>query len=426
MNRKEAMEYINKTTWRGSRLGLDRMEKLLKLIGNPEKKLKFIHIAGTNGKGSTAAMLASVLTEAGYKTGLFTSPYIHSFHERIKVNGKNIPEEELTATITYLKRFIESMEDKPTEFELITVIAFLYFQACQCDIVVIEVGLGGRLDSTNVIPTPEAAVITAIDMDHMNELGDTIEKIAYEKAGIIKEYGDVILYQQKESVYEVIRTICHQKSSSLHLVEFKNLEILSSNLEEQKLKFEGFKEVVIRLLGEYQQKNTAVVLKTIEVLRTKGWVISDQALHDGLKKTTWPGRFEVLNRAPCFIVDGAHNPNGVQALVKNMELYFSGKKKLFLVGVLKDKDYSTMIQLIAPYGDQWIVVQPENERALSTVDLTKILKEKYNKDVIEAANVREGVNLALKLAEEEQIIISFGSLYMVGEIREAIYHKQIL
>lgn len=426
MNRKEAMEYINKTTWRGSRLGLDRMEKLLKLIGNPEKKLKFIHIAGTNGKGSTAAMLASVLTEAGYKTGLFTSPYIHSFHERIKVNGKNIPEEELTATITYLKRFIESMEDKPTEFELMTVIAFLYFQACQCDIVVLEVGLGGRLDSTNVIPTPEAAVITAIDMDHMNELGDTIEKIAYEKAGIIKEYGDVILYQQKESVYEVIRTICDQKSSSLHLVEFKNLEILSSNLEEQKLKFEGFKEVVIRLLGEYQQKNTAVVLKTIEVLQTKGWVISDQALYDGLKKTTWPGRFEVLNRAPCFIVDGAHNPNGVQSLVKNMELYFSGKKKLFLVGVLKDKDYLTMIQLIAPYGDQWIVVQPENERALSTVDLAKVLKEKYNKDVIEAANVREGVNLALKLAEEEQIIISFGSLYMVGEIREAIYHKQIL
>ena len=423
MNRKEAMEYINKTTWRGSRLGLDRMEKLLKLIGNPEKKLKFIHIAGTNGKGSTAAMLASVLTEAGYKTGLFTSPYIHSFHERIKVNGKNIPEEELTATITYLKRFIESMEDKPTEFELITVVAFLYFQACQCDIVVLEVGLGGRLDSTNVIPTPEAAVITAIDMDHMNELGDTIEKIAYEKAGIIKEYGDVILYQQKESVYEVIRTICDQKSSSLHLVEFKNLEILSSNLEEQKLKFEGFKEVVIRLLGEYQQKNTAVVLKTIEVLQTKGWVISDQALHDGLKKTTWPGRFEVLNRAPCFIVDGAHNPNGVQSLVKNMELYFSGKKKLFLVGVLKDKDYLTMIQLIAPYGDQWIVVQPENERALSTVDLAKVLKEKYNKDVIEAANVREGVNLALKLAEEEQIIISFGSLYMVGEIREAIYHN---
>lgn len=254
MDITEAIEYINQTAWQGSRLGLERMEILLGLIWNPERKLKYIHIAGTNGKGSTAAMLASVLTEAGYKTGLYTSPYIQCFNERIQINGINIPDDKIIEAVEHIRGFVDQMEDKPTEFELITVIAFLYFYQCQCDIVVLEVGMGGRLDSTNIIPVPEVAVITAIDLDHTRELGNTVEKIAGEKAGIIKNGCDVVLYQQRQSVFEVIESVCSDKSARLHPVDFNYIEIICSDLNGQCLNFEDFHDIKISLLGEYQQK----------------------------------------------------------------------------------------------------------------------------------------------------------------------------
>ena len=417
MDITEAMEIIGKTAWQGSRLGLERMELLLNLLGNPEKELKYIHIAGTNGKGSTAAMLASVLNEAGYKTGLFTSPYIQYFNERIQINGENIPDAKLIAVVEQLKDLIDKMDDKPTEFELITIIAFWYFYQCRCDIVVLEVGLGGRLDSTNVIPSPEVAVITAIDLDHTRELGDTIEKIAVEKAGIIKKNCDVVLYQQKQSVFKVLEKICHETSARLHLVDFSHIEVTESNMYGQCLNFEGFREIGIDLLGEYQQKNAAVVLKTIEILQNKGWDIVIKDVIGGMKKAKWPGRFEVLMRKPYFVIDGAHNPNGVQSLVDNINRYFKDRKIIFLIGVLKDKDYEAMIKLIMPYGDRFIIVQPENQRALPKNELAEFLRANSDADVTEACDVNDGIKSALKVAMDDDTIIAFGSLYMVGGIR---------
>jgi dihydrofolate synthase/folylpolyglutamate synthase len=417
MDIREAMEFINSTTWQGSRLGLERMELLLRMLGNPEKKLKYIHIAGTNGKGSTAVMLASVLTEAGYKTGLYTSPYIQCFNERIQIDGRNIPDESIISEVENLKDFIAVMEDKPTEFEIITVIAFLYFYHCQCDIVVLEVGMGGRLDSTNIIPTPEVAIITAIDLDHTRELGDTIEKIAREKAGIIKRDCDLVLYQQKRSVYEIINSVCAEQSARIHSVDFNHIEITRSDMSGQCMIFENHSNVKINLRGEYQQKNAAVVLKTLDVLVKKGWRISETDIRKGMEKAKWPGRFELLSKEPYFLVDGAHNPNGVQALANNIEVYFKNKKIIFLIGVLMDKNYEAMMKIILPYGNRFIVVQPENPRALSKSELANFLRESFDVNVIEAINVKDGINSALEMVGEDEIIIAFGSLYMVGSIR---------
>ena len=417
MNITEAIGYISQTAWQKSRLGLERTEKLLELLGNPEKKLKYIHIAGTNGKGSTAAMLASVLTETGYKTGLYTSPYIQCFNERIQINGINIPDERIIEAIEQVKGFVDQMKDKPTEFELITVIALLYFYQCKCDIVVLETGLGGRLDSTNIIPAPEVAVITAIGLDHTRELGDTVEKIAGEKAGIIKQGCDVVLYQQNQSIFEVIESVCMDKSAQLHLVDFNHVEVTNSDLNGQSFHFEDFRDIKIGLLGEYQQKNAAVVLKTLEVLIKKGWNFTVKDIKEGMKKAVWPGRFEVLDRNPYFVVDGAHNPCGVQALADNIKAYFKDRKIIFLVGVLKDKDYTVMMKRIMPLGNKFIVVQPENARALSRGDLACFLSENGNADVWEADNVETGIRMALAQAKEDEVIIAFGSLYMVGSIR---------
>jgi dihydrofolate synthase/folylpolyglutamate synthase len=417
MDMKEAMEFISMNAWQGSRLGLERMEQLLRLLGNPEKKLKYVHIAGTNGKGSTASMLASVLAASGYKTGLYTSPYIQCFNERIQVNGEYISDDKIIEAVELMRQVIDEMEDKPTEFEIITVIAFLYFYQCRCDIVVLEVGMGGRLDSTNIIPKPEVAVITAIDLDHTLELGDTVEKIAGEKAGIIKDNCDVVLYQQKDSVFEVINSVCSAKTARLHMVNFNHIEVLSSDMQGQILNYEHFKNIKISLLGEYQQKNAAVALKTIEVLVNKGWQINEQKVKEGMINAKWPGRFEVLNRNPYFIVDGAHNPNGVQALADNIEAYFKDRKVIFIIGVLRDKNYKEMMNRIASYGKKFIVVPPENQRALSQSELALFLSGSFEIDVMEVVDVRAGIDLALAMASEDDIIIAFGSLYMTGSIR---------
>lgn len=419
MDTKEAMDFIEQTAVKGSVLGLSRIEELLKLIGNPEKKLKYIHIAGTNGKGSTASMLASILQEAGYKTGLFISPHIHTFNERIQVDGVNIPNECLIKAVEQIKCAVNSMDEKPTEFEIVTAMGFLYFNQCKCDIVVLEVGLGGRLDSTNVVEAKEAAVITNIGLDHTKELGDTVEKIAAEKAGIIKENCDVILYQQQNSVHDIIEAACKNNVARLHDVDFEKIEILKSDLNSQILNYLNFKNIELRLLGEHQLKNAVVVLKTIEVLIKKGWKISDQDIHNGLKKARWPGRFEVLNNDPYFIVDGAHNPNGVESLVNNIEKYFYGRKLIFLTGVLKDKDYKNMLDMIAPFAKKFIAVQPDNPRALDYRDLAMFLRNRYGQaEVIEAEYVKSGIDISLNCAEPDDIVIAFGSLYMVGSIRK--------
>lgn len=423
MTGKEAIAYMENVPWQGTRLGLERTQELLEKLGNPEKRLRFIHIAGTNGKGSTASMTASVLRKAGYITGLYISPYLQVFNERMSVNGENITDEELGEITDRVHLVAEEMEDAPTEFELMTVIAFLFFLQRGCDIVVLEVGMGGRLDSTNVISAPEAAVICNIGLDHVNELGNTLEKIAFEKAGIIKEGTDVILYQPScDGVLQVVKAVCEQKRAALHVTDFDQIQSISDSITGQQFSYREYVGLNLRLLGKHQLKNASVVLELMEVLRKKGYSISQEAIREGLSDTVWPGRFEVLLTKPVFIADGGHNRQCVEAVESALKQYFPGRKVLLIMGVLADKDYAAMIELLAPLAKEIYTVTPDSPRALSAQELAQKL-EIYGKKTTVCQSASDAVKKALAQATEDDIICSVGSLYMTGEIRTAVLNE---
>ncbi len=418
MTPQEALAYIHSVCWKGSVPGLSRTQALLAKLGNPEKKLRFVHVAGTNGKGSTAAMLASILRAAGFRTGLYTSPYIMRFHERMQVDGEEITDEELTGITEYVKPFAETIADKPTEFELVSCIAFEFFMRRKCDIVVLEVGMGGELDSTNVIPTPEAAVITNIGLDHTEVLGDTLEKIASAKAGIIKPGGDAVIYRAAPPVEAVFEERCRAVGAALHKADFDSIRLLSHSLEGQVFDAAGYAGLRLPLLGAHQLKNAAVVLETVEVLRARGWKITDANVRDGLAGVRWPGRFEVLGRKPLFLVDGGHNPQCVEALAANVRDYLAGRPLTVLTGVLADKDYHCMYESVAPCAKSFVTVTPDSPRALAASDLKTYLA-RFGKPVTACESVEAGVAEAAAQAGPDGVVLAYGSLYMVGAIRTA-------
>ncbi len=420
MTGKEAISYIENVPWQGTRLGLERTQELLAKLGNPEKQLRFVHVAGTNGKGSTASMTASVLRQAGYVTGLYISPFLQVFNERMSVNGANITDEELGELTERVQAIAEAMEDAPTEFEMMTAIAMLFFVKRQCDIVVLEVGMGGRLDSTNVIEAPEAAVICNIGLDHVKELGDTVEKIAYEKAGIIKRGSDAVLYQPSETGVEaVIRQVCQEHQVPLHIADFSRIAVLEDTIGGQTFSYKTYHDLHLQLLGSHQLRNAAVVVETIEVLRNRGYQISDEALQKGLAQTSWPGRFEVLHEAPVFIADGGHNRQCAEAVKDALKTYFPQKEILLIIGVLADKDYRAMIDLLVPMAKRIYTVTPDSPRALRAADLAKQLSC-YEKPTDVCSGAAEAVAKAFADAREDDVICSVGSLYMIGEIRSAV------
>lgn len=416
MTVQEALTYIHSVCWKGSIPGLGRTQELLARLGNPEKGLKFIHVAGTNGKGSTASMLASILRTAGYRTGLYTSPYILCFNERMQVDGEMIPDEELAEITEYVRPHAEAMTEHPTEFELVTAIAFVFFARRNCDIVVLEVGMGGELDSTNVIPCPEVSVITNIGLDHTEVLGDTVEKVAAAKAGIIKG-GDTVLYRSTDSVEAVFAARCGQVGSRLHPADFASLCLHESSFAGQIFDCGERKNIELPLLGEHQRKNCAVVLQTVDVLTQKGWKISEEQLREGLRKVRWPGRFELLRKEPVFFVDGGHNPQCMQALAENLQSYLPNRSIIALTGVMADKDYLDMYRLVAPYIAKFVTVTPDNPRALPAEKLAEALSV-FGKPVTPCRSVAEGVRTAIAQAEQGEAIVAFGSLYMVGDIRQ--------
>ena len=418
MNVQEALTYIHSVSWKGSVPGLSRTQELLHRLGDPQNKLKFIHIAGTNGKGSTAAMLASVLQAAGYRTGLYTSPYITCFNERMQVDGRMIDDDELAQITQELRPHAEAMEDHPTEFELVTAIAMVYFARHACDIVVLEVGLGGALDSTNVISQPEVAVICNIGLDHTEVLGDTLEKIAQAKAGIIKG-GDVVIYRGQASVEQVFADACARTGARLHRADFDAIVPVSAALDGQVFDYGARKALLLPLLGAHQLKNAAVVLTTVDVLIARGWHISEQALREGLRTVRWPGRFELLRREPIFIVDGGHNPQCMASLAENLKTYLAGRPITALTGVMADKDYSDMDRIVAPYISRYVTVTPDNPRALRAEALAEALRV-YGKPVTACPTVAEGVAEALRQTGSGEAVVAFGSLYMVGDIRAAV------
>ena len=562
----DAIEYINTPRWLTSRLGLERIRELLDRLGRPQDRLKFVHVAGTNGKGSTCAFTASILAEAGFKTGLFTSPYVETFHERIRVNGRNISDEDLTAATLCVRECAEAMEaeggEHPTEFELMTAVALVHFAHVGCDIVVLEVGLGGRLDSTNVIAAPEVAAIVSIALDHTNLLGNTLAEIAHEKAGIVKKGSTVVSWPQGPSAMEVVEDAARRVGDKLVVPDFSQLSVgkvtrgaalltCGTALEHEghtpcsdsprfaaelraehaphaqelqagaeggltcetasargqhtpcsdsprcaaELRAEhavparklqasssidaGFgghmpravphepnvpsgtfvraqdclsmayahrtpmsqvegtlpmrlfsyrgREYATRLLGSYQPSNAAMAIEIAGALRERGWEIPDEAIARGIAETRWPARFEVLDQPagmPTVVIDGGHNPQGAGVLVDSLRDVFPDKRPVFLVGILADKDYRSMLRTVAPLASAFVCVTPPNPRALDAADLAEAIRETCGelgaRATIEVAGgFDDAASAARKIAGSEGLICAFGSLYSVADVKAA-------
>ena len=419
MNAEQAIAYIHSVCWKGSIPGLGRTQELLEKMGNPEKKLKFVHIAGTNGKGSTAAMTASILSKAGYRTGLYTSPYIYRFHERIQVDGVEISDEDLTEITEYVKPLADSMAQSPTEFELVCCIAFEYFYRKKCEIVVLEVGMGGAWDATNVIEVPEVAVITNIGLDHTEYLGDTVEKIAETKSGIFKPHGHAVVYRSTPSVEAVYERVCAERDVSLRKADFEGLVLKAHTLEGQVFDCGSRKNLVLPLLGDHQLHNASVVLSIADTLIGEGWKISERNIYDGIRDVRWPGRFDIVCRKPLFIIDGGHNPQCIEALVKNIRDYLAGKKVIALTGVLADKDYADMYKPVMPLVDRFLCITPPNPRKLEAQQLAQYLQQ-AGAQAQAGESILDGVKKAMELAGEDGVVLCFGSLYSIGGIRDAL------
>ena len=419
MSYDETLDYIHHVTWRGSRLGLERTRELLSRIGNPERRLRFIHVAGTNGKGSTSAMLERILRCAGYKTGLYTSPFINRFNERMQVNGDPIADDELAKLTSFIRPHADALPDHPTEFELITAIAMEYFSRHHVDIVVLEVGMGGALDSTNVIDTPELAIITRMGLDHTRELGPTMRDIAVAKAGIIKQGGDVLIYGQNPEADAVFEETCAAQRATLHVTDHTRIHSVSPALDALSFTFSPYGQLSCGLVGAYQAHNVALAITAVELLRGKGWSISDDALRLGLTSVRWPARFEILRRAPIFIADGGHNPQGVAAAVDSLQAHFPGKRITFLLGIMADKDIPHMLDLLTPLAKEFITVTPNNPRAISAEALAAMIGER-GFAATACATIFEGVHTAIERAGEDGIVCTLGSLYMLGDVRAVL------
>ncbi len=429
---QEAIDLIRREAWTGRKPGLSRTRELLRRMGDPHRALKFVHITGTNGKGSTAAMVASILAAAGYRTGLYTSPHLWRFHERFQVNGVPIPDADLGRIAQKTLEAGRGMADPATEFELMTAVGMTWFLEEHCDIVVLEVGLGGRLDSTNVIDAPEAAVITHIGLEHTKELGNTLELIAREKSGIIKPGCDVVLYCQTREVEDVVETACREAGASLTKTSPEALEPASSSLivgagvpdgsspgEGQRFFYKGKGPYSIRLLGEYQLANAATALETAWVLQKRGWRISDEAIRAGLSAAEWPGRMELARRGPDVILDGAHNPQCMEALSGSLARLYPERKVWFLSGVLADKDYPAMFARLLPLAEGFITITPDSPRALEAAALADYLRGR-GAWAEAKASVREGLEEVLRLAGPAGVVCICGSLYMIGEARHCL------
>lgn len=419
MTLDEALDYIHRVDWRGSVPGLSRIDALLNKLGHPESAVKYIHITGTNGKGSTCAMTASVLQAAGYRTGLYTSPYIRRFNERMQINGVPIPDDDLCALVEEIQPLADSMADHPTEFELVTAIGLTWFARHHCDVVVCEVGMGGEFDATNIIPAPEVAALTNIGLDHTAFLGSTVEAIAATKSGIIKPGCHVVLYPCPPSVEQVVAARCRAAGAPLTVTDFNALHPISHSLGGQTFDWPGLPGLRLPLLGQHQLHNAAVALTILDVLRRRGWHIPDNAIRAGLDAVKWPGRFQVVRRDPIVILDGGHNPQCMEALTQNVSDYLSGYPLTVLTGVLGDKDYAHMYGRLAAQAARFVTVTPRNPRALPAAQLTEMLSA-LGKPVTACNTIAQGVDAALALTLPDGAVLCCGSLYLLGDVLDEL------
>ncbi len=412
MNYNEALTFIHSVSNYFCKPGLDRIKKLTRQLGNPQDDLKFIHIAGTNGKGSLCAFLSEIFKTNGKKVGVYTSPYILRFNERISINGIPISNEDLARICSIVKDFCEQMEDKPTEFEIITAIAFKYFKEQNCDLVILECGLGGRLDATNIIKSPLLSIITGIDFDHQNFLGNTIELIAKEKAGIIKEKCPILWCGENTEAKEIIEKEAREKNCEFYIndapISINKYDFLGTEFS-----FKEYKNLNISLLGSYQPKNASNAISAIEILNKNGMNISNSDIETGLKNAKWPARFELLSKKPLIIFDGSHNPEGVTAAVNSIKRYFGNKKVNIISGVMRDKDYSFIAKSIAEIANTVHCVTVDNPRSLSSQEYAETFKSN-NINAKGYDSVKEALTCALE--DKDTPLVCLGSLYLYGEI----------
>lgn len=421
------ISYINSIERFGSRPGLVRVQNLLRRLGNPEKNLKVIHVAGTNGKGSVSTMISYILEKSGYDVGMYTSPHLENYNERIKINNKDISDEEFATAgekiIKACQKCVENNEEHPTVFEFLTAMALLYFDEQSVDFVVLEVGLGGRYDATNVIENPLLSVITSISMDHMDVLGDSIESIAFEKAGIIKKNCSTVLFFPNNKVYNIIKSVCESLNSQLYYVSDMHIQNVRHSIEgitfSINTDFYSYKDLKVSLIGEHQIYNTALVLLAVEVLRNKGIEISEENVRIGLEECYWPGRLEIVGKNPLVLLDGAHNEEGALALAKAFEQYFHDQNITLLIGVLKDKPYELMLKQLLPYASKVVLTEPNSSRKLPIDELEKTAV-KYSSYIYQNADIAQAYELALKLTNEKDVLCCAGSLYLIGEIKKMI------
>lgn len=414
MNYNQAVEYLEGVSWLGSRPGLERIGALLERLGRPQDKLRFVHVAGTNGKGSVCALLRSVLSAAGYRTGLYISPHLARMNERMSIDGVDISDADFAGSTAELAGAASGMAEPCTQFELTTALALHWFAKERCDIVVLETGLGGRLDATNAIGEPECAVITNIGLDHTAVLGDTLEQIAAEKAGIFKG-GRAAAYDLPENVRAVLREKAEATGTDLRFADLTQLEPLSDGLSGQSFRYRGA-EYSIRLLGAHQLANAATALEAVEQLR-RGREISDDAVRRGLAGAVWPARFERVLASPDFVIDGGHNPQCLTATAAALRRYYPDTPRVLLFGALADKDWRDMARLLIPVADEFVCATPESPRALDARELAEFLLGEGCRaaafDTIEAA-----AGYALKRAGElGGMACCVGSLYMAGAAR---------
>lgn len=431
MTKVEFEEFVEKVSVKGSVYGLDSIKALLKKMGNPEKELRFVHIAGTNGKGSVLAFTSTILRSSGYKVGRYISPVIRKYNEKIQINGKSIASKDLYEGMEILKNLCEQLVNEgnpcPTIFEIETALAFWYFKSKEVDIVVLETGMGGMDDATNVIPAPEVAVLTSISMDHVSILGDTYEKIARGKAGIIKPGSLVVSAIQNEEVTNTINTFC--QNLGIEVTYADKPQKVRYGLEKQTFNYKKYKDIAISLVGTYQIDNAAIAIEVIEALVRKGYSISEKAIRKGLVDTRWDGRFTIVSKKPLFIIDGAHNYNAAQRLRDSIDIYLKGRPLIYIMGVFADKDYKKIIEETADIASFIIAVQtPNNKRALPAVELAEEIA-KVNRNVTTADSIEEAVEMALVLAGKGGVledkkgtgkcaVLAFGSLSFLGKIQD--------
>lgn len=416
----DPVAYINEPRWRSMSLGLERIEELLAKLGNPQDSLRFVHVAGTNGKGSTCSFIASILQQAGYRVGLFTSPYIERFEERIRINGANIPLNRLAEVTLKVKDAAESMASHPTEFELMTAVAFAYFAEEGCDIVVAEVGLGGRLDSTNVISAPEVCVFAPISYDHCALLGNTLTQIAGEKAGILKPGALAVSAPQEAEARLRLDAQAAECSTSIRYVDASRISGTTSDFT-----YGPYEHLSVQLQGSFQRINAAVAIEACTALAQRGWHISEEVLRKGLAGASWAGRFEFLGHNPDALIDGAHNIHAVRALSEELASRYEKGSIVFCLGVMADKDYAEMLKLLVPLAKAFVCYSPENPRALSAADLADAVQLAVGRAPIEvqaAASAHEAVRLALQQSAGTAPLCFCGSLYGIAAVKHAWNH----